>query len=50
LFENQDIMTFAGFMSDEELPEYIWQRLELLPASDKARVPEVARANLVEAA
>jgi hypothetical protein len=31
-------MTFAGFMSDEEIPAYIWQRFELLPAADKARV------------
>jgi hypothetical protein len=49
-FEHQDIMTFAGFMSDDELPEYIWQRFELLPATDKAHVLEVARTNLVEAA
>jgi hypothetical protein len=49
LFEHQDIMTFAGFMSDEELPEYIWQRFDLLSAGDKARVLEVARANLAEA-
>jgi hypothetical protein len=48
-FENQDIMTFSAFLSIEELPEYIWQRFDLLPVSDKAHVLEVARANLVEA-
>jgi hypothetical protein len=48
-FENQDIMTFSGFMSDEELPEYIWQRFAMLPAADKAHVLEVARTALVEA-
>jgi hypothetical protein len=42
-FEHQDIMTFAGFMSDEELPSYIWRRFECLRASDKAVVLEVAR-------
>jgi hypothetical protein len=42
-FEHQDIMTFAGFMSDAELPEYVWQRFALLPAGDKAAVLEVAR-------
>jgi hypothetical protein len=48
-FEHQDIMTFGGFMSDGELPEYIWQRFDLLSAGDKAHVLAVALANQAEA-
>lgn len=48
-YAHQDIMTFSGFMSLEELPAYVWQQFASLDADDKARVLKIARGLVGEA-
>lgn len=42
---NRDIMTFAGFCGGlSELSDYVWMHFTSLPADDRPRIVEAARA------
>ncbi len=42
-YRSQDILTFTGFMTDDEVREHVWRCFGAITAADKATILVVAR-------